>query len=75
MIADTTAMSTPHEIAYTFTFTPVPEEDQDSAASSSAAEETGGATAANTAGAAIVIASAVVLGVLYVWLGRKERHG
>ena len=75
MIADTTAMSTPHEIEYTFTFTPVPEEDQDSAASSSAAEETGGATAANTAGAAIVIASAVVLGVLYVWLGRKERHG
>ena len=63
MIADTTAMSVPHEIEYTFTITPIP------------AEEPDDAPEANAAGLVPVIASAVVLGVLYVWFGRRERHG
>ncbi len=34
MIADTTAMSTPHEIEYTFTISPVPTDEQDEASAS-----------------------------------------
>lgn len=63
MVADTTAMSTPHEIEYAFTFTPLP------------AEEPDDGSASGTAGLVPVILSAVVLGVLYVWFSRKERHG
>ena len=63
MIADTTAMSTPHEIEYTFTFTPIPD------------EELVDSSASNAAGLVPVISSSVVLGVLGFLFSRKERHG